>query len=1099
MASRPDIISPTQRTAAAVIAPDSTHNPVAVNAGGSLLLALRSKYLPGPNEPSVSHSAIPPLPDDRTLNRIIRGYWFKNRHLDTVTQMYLKKILDANPGRDARLSPQWNDIPLKKIVDGEVVDDMQTITLREAFAIVLGALSDESAWPIPEGSTAAAEKEKRLLDFAGLNKELARLNLCATGIRNAWIQALDGYEGKTLPLNEDDLIFSTIRKILVQHIESLTGLKIVSDNDRLVTGSPAAFESAFKTLFLPWILQQEMPETLSSMIDYEALQRTLNEAFQAIGIIPDEKLSSLIHRYSQASSIKYHPCDVIPFLATLSEWVSTHADRLVAWPDSIPQTRREALAREVLLWLQHDAFQPSTSADAADSDSLTAFYLITRLFDALAYFEKNKTLMSAFEMPDGPDKAAFVAAREYLRHVLEDETVTLEALLEEDALHAHVAAFEKGCHHIRTSNYADFIAQFFNKWFSGENDTEALQVQGAQELMLAEIYYREPSTLWCGLLQVSTPPHFETLAAHLHDKDALVLYDDALFYVDQQAQRLLPVRVAPQTEAEVSRLKAKMTETYQVADANDIELITRRLVPASQASSFAGVQRFATPVIFITDDVLQAWRRLNEEGLIHLDVYQINRILLHALSYPSAAWSPLFRESLETVVQFIRNQFNAPDYDANQNALKQQSYPDSLLAQIDSLLADSPLPPDSEQPVLTPALMRPEESARMALYVAYAPNAAEWLIPKLLNPRAGFNPNALYKNGKSLLLLAAEAREPRFVGLLLALGARMPLLPTEIPRELQRAMANDDAATFKLLLESIPPREIREYITRWMTEAEPGLASQCAQNPELLNVLFNTVPDNDWWAESSLVYLLLKEVPEHDASLKIVMERIAPEKRVSVITETLDWYRRPLLHGALRNPKSLQYLISLHSEGERLSLVNPKQQKGLAFLHAAITNTECLETVLSIYPSREIEIAALLTPDENGKTAFHKACFRRPSLKILLNRVSQQELAMAVKMADNLGLTLLHYAAITGNGEALDIFLNALPSEEWQKALYQPDNGGETVMNLLSPTLRAECLARLHYAQTLPATSANRFFTKNTDGPASSNPSTSNKPSSSSS
>lgn len=75
------------------------------------------------------------------------------------------------------------------------------------------------------------------------------------------------------------------------------------------------------------------------------------------------------------------------------------------------------------------------------------------------------------------------------------------------------------------------------------------------------------------------------------------------------------------------------------------------------------------------------------EDKVDLDLYWVNRWLLHALIIPVDKWTPLFTQTLTTVLDFIKNNFNAPASNQLIQNLIDTSYPRTLLAQMEYLLA----------------------------------------------------------------------------------------------------------------------------------------------------------------------------------------------------------------------------------------------------------------------------------------------------------------------------------------------------------------------------------------------------------------------------
>lgn len=97
----------------------------------------------------------------------------------------------------------------------------------------------------------------------------------------------------------------------------------------------------------------------------------------------------------------------------------------------------------------------------------------------------------------------------------------------------------------------------------------------------------------------------------------------------------------------------------------------------------------------------------NGNEVIIIDLYFLNRCLLHALTVPVEEWSAIFKNALIQLYRFIVNNFNTPDMRGMEGQLKRDSYPDRLLLQIKYLLDcyEFPRIVRPKQVVLTPALI----------------------------------------------------------------------------------------------------------------------------------------------------------------------------------------------------------------------------------------------------------------------------------------------------------------------------------------------------------------------------------------------------------
>lgn len=180
------------------------------------------------------------------------------------------------------------------------------------------------------------------------------------------------------------------------------------------------------------------------------------------------------------------------------------------------------------------------------------------------------------------------------------------------------------------------------------------------------------------------------------------------------------------------------------------------------------------PAIFLDDDMLQTMRVESDA----LTVYQVNRILLHALCYNYEHWSPVFYEYLTKVLAFIRTDLNKDSKSA---------YPKPFLRQIDRLVAGFSLYKqgmiseareyrfaDEEQshwPVLTPSLINSNESFRLIRYLVEIADVPESLIVRLVSKLNGFDVDACSSSGTPMLSYVSERNRPILARRLIAVGA----------------------------------------------------------------------------------------------------------------------------------------------------------------------------------------------------------------------------------------------------------------------------------------------------------------------------------------
>ena len=132
-------------------------------------------------------------------------------------------------------------------------------------------------------------------------------------------------------------------------------------------------------------------------------------------------------------------------------------------------------------------------------------------------------------------------------------------------------------------------------------------------------------------------------------------------------------------------------------------------------------------------EIIDKCGALDLNGAIEIDVYFLNRCLLHALTVPVAEWSEVFYNALQQLYQFILNDFNTAGMRGISCQLKESSYPKTLLLQIKYLLECYGLKPNKPRikpmaAVLTPTIIETGEEAFQGLcYVAMASNQNDFI------------------------------------------------------------------------------------------------------------------------------------------------------------------------------------------------------------------------------------------------------------------------------------------------------------------------------------------------------------------------------------
>lgn len=929
----------------------STHNRVISNAAFTLLFELIQKYFPAKvtSASSIASSSASSL-SSQVLTISTEGDAAAGEHIKKEIKRYLerkgsklkentKTWLNTQLKADAPLDNLLDKVTLTYKLGTQVINTEWYLPLREVFVAVFKALIDrsEAVWPVPEDSTAVIERLHRLREFDKINNALANSKpaLCTTGVRHSWLQALDGYQGKHLPLNEEDVLFQGLRDFVTQVLHKQWG---AFPNDKDPEGEARTiFGQSFKTLYLPWLLNDRMPSAVLDGIKQaggsDAIEKAILDDFERIGVVPGAKMFQKIQNYSQKESLKETPCDFTPFLATLRSWLKNHATWLLLNPKAEGKSAKDKLVKQIVTWLssKHFNLAPVTSAASSSSampiqelDGMQAFYRLNRLFDAMDQFQKNKILLTVADIPS--DKiAAWLMACEYLQERLLETVPSLERILQQDTnLEEHLKVFEAGYTAWRQNSYSDFITNFFVDWFAADDDAN-IAARSKLFTTLADIYFREQ--------------------------------------------------------------------------------------PSSGATK---------PVIHLSDELINEWReKASEEDLLKLDVYQVNRFLLHALSYPPSTWTSLFREYTGILLTFIRANFNEPEASLKVN-LARDSYPQELLSQIDGLIAQLDALHQTQQAltnsppmlptVLTPSLLSPAVTIRATYYLLLAPEVSEQLIRQIISSQ-GFDAKTSDELNLTPMYLAAERGNNTITATLIKAGADVNAKFKNLYSPLYIAEARGHHDIVRLLLDS--------------GKIEP-IATHFNEKTALFVAISNDYLD--------LAKRLLELIPE--------------EQRLDVI-KILDQDGKTILHWAFDKPTVLRTILEYIAEGQRLDVIKIPDQDGKTVLHWASDKPIALRTILKYIPeSQRIDAARL--PDKDNKPVLQWAAKNRESLIITLESIpADQRLdALKTKTANGLGgyETVLHmvgrYAVVP-----LVAVLDLIPQDQRFDAVAMKCEFGQVVLH----------------------------------------------------
>ncbi|WP_414231838.1 ankyrin repeat domain-containing protein, partial [Legionella pneumophila] len=672
--------TPERLIAEAAAHSQSTHNVVTSNAAASLVIRLATEYLfkggaatsslaasSTSMTSSMSVSVAGNVDAEKRMQRRIKRYENRKGMLEESSKLWLRKTRDSYTPNTL--------LDRVTLVGKDSTSTEWYLPLPEVYAIVLSALMDKSLerWPVPVGSSPEKERLLRLREFDQVNNALAKARpaICSTGIRHAWLMALDGYEGKRLPLNAEDVLAQGMFDFMVQEVlAKRMGITLAHERDP-VGDERVRFNQHFQSLFLPWVLG-EAPESVCNVIaDAKTSESALSfvlSRFEAIGFMPDDIMMQRVRGSCSEAGLEAIPCNFTPLLATLHAGMARHASALFLRPNGVPATSSQKVAQQTIQWLRGPDFSPEAlNAQLERGTPFQNVYLVLRFLDALQQYKERKHLLHVCDMPV-EDKAAWVESLAFFGACLQDPEPSLERLLADTPrLEERIRAFERGFSVWRSNSYQDFITNYFAQWFGNEE----ISARGQLFTRLCELYARETA----------------------------------------------------QSE---------------------------------------------NPAIRVSDAMLKEWTgQIGEDGLLPVEPYQINRILLHALCYPQHTWTPLFRENLSILLRFIRSGFNEENTVRSQ-ALSRASYPEALLADIEAIatgtLAHTPA-------VLTPSRITDDASSLYATrLLASTPDAPESAIRAVVeNP--GFNPDAKDNNRLTPFYLAAAYGHIPLASVLLERGA----------------------------------------------------------------------------------------------------------------------------------------------------------------------------------------------------------------------------------------------------------------------------------------------------------------------------------------
>lgn len=103
--------------------------------------------------------------------------------------------------------------------------------------------------------------------------------------------------------------------------------------------------------------------------------------------------------------------------------------------------------------------------------------------------------------------------------------------------------------------------------------------------------------------------------------------------------------------------------------------------------------------VILGDDEIQTFYQTQQQGILPISAYELNRIFLHAILCSPSEWTPLFAELFTQAFHFTQKNFDN-NHSITAKRLKRESYPNMFLTQLHYLLKkyQAPLSLELEEP-----------------------------------------------------------------------------------------------------------------------------------------------------------------------------------------------------------------------------------------------------------------------------------------------------------------------------------------------------------------------------------------------------------------
>ncbi|KTD33645.1 Ankyrin repeats (3 copies) [Legionella moravica] len=999
----------------------STHNHVTSNAAAMLAIRLASKYfLPEHKASSSSQAAssssvtasssssstkenssmtlgISHNSAAITKNQHIRARYehrTKSSLLELSTRSWLSTILDKNI-----LNKEFDRVTLVEEREGKRVSTEWYLPLPEIFAIVLCALMDkhEQAWPVPPGSTATRERLLRLQKFDLINNELMNEipSICSAGIRHRWLMALDGYEGKRLPLNAEDVLMQGLFDFMVHEVLE-TQLKLKLPDGRDPAGDEyIPFYERFQSLFLPWIfdtIPDEVKAAIRNAGQEDAAKEYILKRFRTIQTIPSDNMLTKINGYCSYEGLISIPCNFVPILAALDRFAKRHAMALSS--GRIAATSLHSLASQTIAWLKGPGFSPESLKNAdAEKKTWDTVYLVMRLHDVLYQYKDYKNLLQVCDMPP-EHKTEWLDSLLVLEQWLNNQELSLQALLADTAsLEQQLRAFERGVSFWRSNTYYDFISNYTAQWFAARNEGD-IPVLASLFARLCELFFNENTP------EAHSNPAIRVDDALLSKWMTQTAEDGTLDVSPYQINRIIlhALCYEPNTWSLLFRRCLTVVLTFIHNRCNQGlnsagEALFRDSWPQELLDQIEyqlnSEQTGESPVpVIFTPGTITFDTSLDTARLLAISSSMPEHIIKKIVEHPG--FNPNATDDLDLTPFYIAAEFGNIPF---ANALRAR---------------------DAEYKVSYKGLYKPMVAALENQHFPFL----QWFLQTLDDLSVLDELTTRDANGSYLMKRLASNPQD--------LIDILRCLPEHIRKE--ALLAEDNRGLTGLRLFTQHPLFIKDVVN-------------CLPEDERAKAFMK-----DQIAARSLFHIAATEQPDIIIQLLEGLPEI--EREPFLLTESQDG-NTMLHHAAEKYPELLISIVSYLPKTRRISPLSAKNNENVSVLHqVAISHPKLLERLFLLIPSPD-RYYALTQQTQNNNTLLHDVAVIAPQILIkLLDCLPKTRKEKAIMAINKDGDTILHLIAPWNYPKILLKLFNYLPLELKEKAVIIKGRNNSTLLHL---------------------------------------------------